>query len=164
MLEELLIKTVKNSPEKTAIVCGNRNISYGEFYAHVGRTCSQLASLAVTEGDCVAIVLPNCPQLVVSFYAVTKLRGTILPLNHLYKTEEISHYVSDSNAKIIITDEKRELFVDSCERSRFEVEFATLEEDGHSIVLEASEASRIGFDALNHIIKSLSSRICDTVF
>jgi len=56
------------------------------------------------------------------------------------------------------------LFVDSCERSRFEVEFAALEEDGHSIVLKASEASRIGFDAFNHTIKSLSSRIGDTVF
>ena len=72
--------------------------------------------------------------------------------------------VTNALSRVLRKEYKIWLFVDSCERSRFEAEFATLEEDGHSIVLEASEASRIGFDALNHTIKSLSTRIGDAVF
>jgi long-chain acyl-CoA synthetase len=44
---------------------------------------------------------------VIAFYSLAQLNGIVLPLNHLFKAEEISHYISDSNARAIITDMKR---------------------------------------------------------
>ncbi|NEO95240.1 MAG: acyl--CoA ligase [Moorea sp. SIO3G5] len=107
MLENLLIQRLKENPEKTAIVYENLKISYQELYAQIRGFSYKLSSLGISEGDCIAIVLPNCPEFVVSFYAVAKLKAIALPLNHLFKGEEISYYISDSNAKVIITDKKR---------------------------------------------------------
>ncbi|GAB4379776.1 MAG: long-chain fatty acid--CoA ligase [Elainellaceae cyanobacterium] len=65
-----------------------------------------LASVGVEPGDCVAILLPNCIEFVISFYAITRLNAIVLPLNHLFKAEEIGYYLKDSQAKVIITDAK----------------------------------------------------------
>jgi len=107
MLNQLLTKAVLNHPEKTAIVYDSLRMSYQELDAKVRGLSKGLSSIGVSQGDCVALLLPNCAEFAISFYAVTKLNGIVLTLNHLFKAEEISYYLDDSNVKIIITDSKR---------------------------------------------------------
>jgi long-chain acyl-CoA synthetase len=107
MLEQLLLEAVKEFPEKTALVYDNWRISYKELYSHVSSLSKGLSSIGIGQGDCVALVLPNCPEFAIAFYSVAQLNGIVLPLNHLFKEEEISYYNSDSNARAIITDMKR---------------------------------------------------------
>jgi len=107
MLEQLLLEAVKAFYEKTALVYDNLKISYKELYSHVSSLSKGLSSIGLGQGDCVALVLPNCPEFAIAFYSLAQLNGIVLPLNHLFKAEEISHYISDSNARAIITDMKR---------------------------------------------------------
>jgi long-chain acyl-CoA synthetase len=107
MLIQLLTKTVSNYPEKIAIVYDNLRISYQELYSKIKGFSEGLSSIGIGQGDCVALLLPNCPEFVISFYAIAKLNGIVLPLNHLFKTEEISYYLNDSDVRVIITDSKR---------------------------------------------------------
>ena len=107
MLEALLVQKAKENPVKTAIVYGDIKVSYRELYAHIRRLCSRLASCGVNEGDCVAILLPNCAQFAISFFAAVKLKAIALPLSHLSKTEEVSYCTNDTGAKVIITDKSR---------------------------------------------------------
>lgn len=104
MLNQLLFKTVKLYPEKTAIVYGNLRIKYRELYSQVIRFSKALNLLNVKQGDCVAIILPNCPEFIISFYAITQLKAIALPLNPAFKESEISFYINDTGASIIITD------------------------------------------------------------
>jgi long-chain acyl-CoA synthetase len=107
MLTQLLAKAASNNPDRTAIVCGNIKMSYQELYTKVEGLSRGLNSIGVGQEDCVAFLLPNCPEFVIGFYAVAKLNGIVLPLNHLFKIEEIGYYLADSNVKFIITDSKR---------------------------------------------------------
>ena len=107
MLKQLLLEAVKAFSEKTALVYDNLKISYKELYSHVSSLSKGLSSIGLGQGDCVALVLPNCPEFAIAFYSLAQLNGIVLPLNHLFKAEEISHYISDSNARAIITDMKR---------------------------------------------------------
>lgn len=107
MLTQLLAKAYADHPEKTAIVCGDTRISYQELYSKVEGLSRGLDSIGVSRGDCVALLLPNCPEFVVGFWAIARLNGVVLPLNHLFKVEEITHYLADSNVKVIITDSGR---------------------------------------------------------
>jgi len=107
MVEQLLLEAVKAFSEKTALVYDNLKISYKELYSHVSSLSKGLSSIGIGQGDCVALVLPNCPEFAIAFYSLAQLNGIVLPLNHLFKAEEISYYISDSNARAIITDMKR---------------------------------------------------------
>ncbi len=107
MLYQMFVSTVKEYPEKTAIVYDKLRISYKELFERVSGLSRGLSSISISQADCIALILPNCPEFVISFYAAAKLNAIVLPLNHLFKEDEISYYLIDSNTKAIITDTKR---------------------------------------------------------
>lgn len=107
MLTQLLTNVVSNYPDNTAIVCDNLRISYRDLYSKIKGFKEGLSSIGIGQGDCVALLLPNCLEFVIGFYAIAFLNGIVLPLNHLFKAEEISYYLDDSDVKIIITDSQR---------------------------------------------------------
>jgi len=107
MLEQLLIEAVGKHPDKTAIVCDPARISYRDLYTQIQQFSRGLSSIGVKQGNCIAVILPNCPEFVVSFYATARLGAIALPLNPLFKEEEIAYYLSDSKVSVIITDLKR---------------------------------------------------------
>ncbi len=107
MLTQLLTEVVSNHSEKTAIVYDKIKISYQELYSKIKGFREGLSSISVVRGDCVALFLPNCPEFVISFYAIAFLNGIVLPLNHLFKAEEVSYYLNDSDVRVIITDSQR---------------------------------------------------------
>lgn len=104
MLQQMLFKAAKQHPEKTAIVYDKLRLTYQELYAQVVGLSKGLSSLGVKQSDCVAILLPNCPEFIISFYAVIKSKAIALPLNPAFKESEIEFYIRDTGASVIITD------------------------------------------------------------
>lgn len=107
MLNQGLLKTVQQYPEKTALVYDELCVNYQELYSLVVGLSQSLSSIGIKQSDCVAIILPNCPEFVISFYAVTQLNAIVLPLNPAFKESEIKFYLNDAGAKLIITDLQR---------------------------------------------------------
>ncbi len=107
MLYQMLHQTVTEYPEKTALVYGQSRISYQEFAQQVRGFNQGLKSLGVKQSDCVAMILPNCPEFVIGFSAIASLNAIALLLNPGYKENELEHFLRDSNAKVVITDEVR---------------------------------------------------------
>ena len=58
--------------------------------------------MGVTAGDRVALVLPNCPQHVVAFYAVLRLGAIVVEHNPLYTPPELRHQFEDHGARVAI--------------------------------------------------------------
>jgi long-chain acyl-CoA synthetase len=111
MLTAMLRKAVEASPSKVAIVQGGRRISYEELDALAGQCAGGLCRLGVRVGDCVAVVLPNCPEFVATLFACARLRAVMLPLNPQYTREELCPFVADAAVKVVITSPSRmELF------------------------------------------------------
>ena len=107
MLHQTFLKAVKQYPEKTAIVYDQQRINYQELYNRVIRFSKALRSIGVKQSDCIAIVLPNCPEFVISFYAAAILEAISLPLNPAFKEGEINFYLNDTGASVVITDKAR---------------------------------------------------------
>lgn len=107
MLEDLLLKSVQDYGEKTAVVYGSQRLSYQDIYQRIKNFSTVLVSYPLEKGDCVAVLLSSCPEFIISFYAIARLNGIVLPLNHLFKQDEISYYIRESGAKAIITDPAR---------------------------------------------------------
>ncbi|PTA42668.1 long-chain-fatty-acid--CoA ligase [Micromonospora sp. RP3T] len=72
----------------------------------VARAAEALRRLGVRPGDRVALVLPNCPQHVVAFYAVLRLGAVVVEHNPLYTADELDRQLTDHGAAVAITWDK----------------------------------------------------------
>ena len=106
-VEQMFRNTVQEYPNKTAIVYGESRLTYQELYNQILSLSKGLSLLGIKRSDCVMLVLPNCPEFVISFYAISKLQAITLALNPMFKASEIQYYADDSNTSIIITDQAR---------------------------------------------------------
>lgn len=104
-LAELISNVATSDPGRAAIVFQDQPISYGQLDTLVARAADALSARGVSPGDRVALLLPNIPQFVVAYYAVVRLGAIVVPLNLLYKAEEVAYILNDSGAKALIVFE-----------------------------------------------------------
>ena len=106
-LHGLLEETSQRFPQNTAIVFpgalgDSYRISYQRLNELVNRLANSLIKLGVKKGDRVALLMPNCPQFVISYYAILKLGGIVVATNPLYSPREIEHQLNDCEAETIV--------------------------------------------------------------
>ena len=87
-----------------AITHGDRTVTFNEVARDVETMARKLQGLGVGEGDQVAFILPNCFELVYSFFAPSALGAVQVPLNPVYRQAEFQHILEDSEAKVVIAE------------------------------------------------------------
>ncbi|NMR21700.1 long-chain-fatty-acid--CoA ligase [Cellulomonas fimi] len=100
--------------EKSVVEAGNhpameffgRRTTYNELGDQIDRAAEGLRGLGVHAGDRVALILPNCPQHVVAFYAVLRLGAVVVEHNPLYTSRELRHQFADHQARVVIAWDK----------------------------------------------------------
>jgi len=80
--------------------------TYTALGEQVAKAAEALRGLGVQRGDRVALVLPNCPQHVVAFYAVLRLGALVVEHNPLYTPEELQRQLVDHGARVAIVWDK----------------------------------------------------------
>jgi long-chain acyl-CoA synthetase len=108
-------------PTRHAIAFLGTTTTYRELRDQVDRCAHGLARLGVGKGDRVALVLPNCPQFVVTFYAGTRLGAVVTPLNPLGTPPELERQLTDCGATVVVCLDKTFAAVDAV-RARTAVE------------------------------------------
>ena len=101
-LTRLLDDAAASFPENTALAFLGAKTSYKEVKEQVDRFAGALAGLGVSKGDRVAIVLPNCPQNVIAFFATLRLGAVVVEHNPLYTETELRHQLADCGAKVVV--------------------------------------------------------------
>jgi long-chain acyl-CoA synthetase len=101
-LVEILQTSAAEFPDAVALEFFGRETTYRELLAHVDRAAAGLRAMGVGAGDPVAIVLPNCPQHIVAFYAVLRLGAVVVEHNPLYTPRELRKQFEDHGAKTAI--------------------------------------------------------------
>ena len=101
-LQELLMKSAREFPEKTAIFYFDKGMTYRELNNLSDKFAAALDGLGVKKGDKVAIFLPNIPQFVISYYGIVKTGAIVTAISPLYKEREVEHQLNDSEAETIV--------------------------------------------------------------
>ncbi len=101
-LYELLTESAKRSPNNPCVYYQGKTLTYAEVDDLSSRFASGLKSLGLEKGDRVAMVLPNTPQFVISYFGIMKAGGVVVPCSVLYKPEELEHQLKDSGATFVI--------------------------------------------------------------
>ncbi|MDN7227012.1 AMP-binding protein [Planococcus liqunii] len=102
-VQEYLTHAYEKFPEKVAIHFLGKDVTYHELYDSSKRFANYLQTLGIKKGDRVSIMLPNCPQAVISFYGVLYAGGVVVMTNPLYTEREIAYQMNDSGAKAIVS-------------------------------------------------------------
>ena len=102
-LQDILHKSAKGYPEKTAIVYGEREINYAELDLLSNQFANALIELSVKKGNRVAIFLPNIPQFVIAFFGTLKAGAIATAISPLYRKREVEYQLRDSGAETIVT-------------------------------------------------------------
>lgn len=101
-LIELLDTAVREAGKSTATVFFGAEMSYRKLGDQVARAAEGLRQAGVHAGDRVAILLPNCPQHLIAFYAILRLGAVVVEHNPLYTAPELEVMFADHGARIAI--------------------------------------------------------------
>jgi long-chain acyl-CoA synthetase len=101
-LVALYERSVAEAPGCVAMEFFGRTTTYAALGDQIARAAEGLRGLGVQAGDRVALVLPNCPQHVVAFYAVLRLGAVVVEHNPLYTERELRHLFEDHSARVAI--------------------------------------------------------------
>jgi long-chain acyl-CoA synthetase len=105
-LIDMLDASVSTYRRSVALEFFGASTTYGELGDQIARAAEGLRRLGVKKGDRVALVLPNCPQHVVAFYATLRLGAIVIEHNPLYTVRELRHQFEDHGAKVAIVWDK----------------------------------------------------------
>ena len=105
-LLRMIRASVEQYAKHTALVFFGARTTYSELGDQIDRVAEGLRKLGVKPGDRVALILPNCPQHVVAFYAVLRLGAIVVEHNPLYTPRELRHQFEDHGARVAIAWDK----------------------------------------------------------
>jgi long-chain acyl-CoA synthetase len=113
-LGKMLEETAQRMPNKCAIKFGKHEflwwgkekISFRQLNASVNQCARGLQASGIAKGDRVGILSENCPEYIVSYFAVAKLGGIVVPINNFLTGNEVKYIANDCELKVLITSQK----------------------------------------------------------
>lgn len=87
-------------PAPAGFACSR--MTYRELNELTDRLAAALHALGVRKGDRVLLLMVNCPQFVVAYYAVLKLGAVVVATNPLYSPREMEHQARDAGARVAL--------------------------------------------------------------
>jgi long-chain acyl-CoA synthetase len=78
-------------------------LTFSQIKTQVDKLATALSRLGISKGDRVGIMLPNCPQYLISFFAIVRLGAIVANVNPIYTPREVEMVARDSGMRAIIT-------------------------------------------------------------
>ncbi|MFG3208513.1 acyl-CoA synthetase [Streptomyces tendae] len=95
-------RRARKTPERTAVVHQDTELTYRELYERVLRLAHALRSLGVDRGDRVAYLGPNHPAFLETLFAAGVLGAIFVPLNSRLTAPELTYQLTDSGSTVLV--------------------------------------------------------------
>lgn len=102
-LSRLFEAQVARSPDATALVFEDRELSYRELDARANRLAHVLQNMGVGPDVPVALCTRRSPEMMIAALGILKAGGAYVPLDPSYPSARLDHYLRDSGAPVIVT-------------------------------------------------------------
>ncbi len=102
-VQRLLRSASRRHGKRAAIQFGGRSLSYRDLDAEVNRLANALRSVGVEKGTRVMLLMPNCTQFVIAYYAVLRAGGVVVSSSPVNEHAEIRREIEDSGSEVLIT-------------------------------------------------------------
>ncbi|NEW09936.1 amino acid adenylation domain-containing protein, partial [Paenibacillus sp. SYP-B3998] len=135
MIHQLFEEQVERTPEATAIVFGDKLLTYRELNERANRLARTLRAQGVKPDQLVGIMTERSVEMIVGIIAILKSGGAYVPVDSDYPTERIRYMLEDSGAQVLLAQRHLQ------ERVTFAGEWVALDdeesysEDGSNLAL-----------------------------
>jgi len=92
---------------QTAVLYLERKIRYGELKVLADKLAAALIGLGVQKGDRVCVFLPNCPEFIISDWAILKAGAAMVPTSILRADDGLVHEAGSSQSRVLICREEQ---------------------------------------------------------
>jgi len=100
----LLPRHARFRGDHTALVVGGHRLTYRQLDAYVNRLANALLAAGLKKGDKFTTVLPNCLELMASYWAAAKTGIVIVPSSTLLQASGLATLLNDSDTALVIAD------------------------------------------------------------
>ena len=102
-LASICREAAMETPDKTALIFDEVRISYTQLDALSDGVAAGLRAMGVGRGSAVGLQLPNIPHFLIAYFGILKAGAAAVPMNVLLKAPEVTHQLSDSGARLLVT-------------------------------------------------------------
>lgn len=103
LVQHFLEDSADRTPDKIALVCDGRRLSYAQIEAAANRLGHALTAHGLERGDRVALFLPNCVELVVGIFGILKAGGVFVVVNSMTKYGKLAYILNNCQTTALIT-------------------------------------------------------------
>lgn len=100
----LISRHARYRPQHTAVVFGDKRLTYEAFNARVNRLANAMQGMGIGKGRKVATLLPNCLELLDIYWAAAKIGAVVVPLSPMLLGTGLSSLLRDSDAMLLFTN------------------------------------------------------------
>ena len=98
---DVLHRTARRLPARTAIVCGSVTWTYAQFDVLCNRLAHGFASIGVNTGDRVAVLSRNSHAFAAVRFALARLGAVLVPINFMLNADEVAYILRHAGAKLL---------------------------------------------------------------
>ena len=114
-LANLLVRKARFRTDKLAVIFEEHRFNYLQFNQRLNRLANALVDWGIGKGDKIAVLLPNCLELLEIYWAAAKIGAVVVPLSTLLLSQGIKNLLIDSDSIMVISNSA---LVDTLEKIR----------------------------------------------
>jgi len=94
------------SPDNISLIFDDEVLSFRDLFNCVTNFAKNLINLGVKKDDRVAIILPNCKEYIITYFALFKIGAWAMPVNTRWEADEINNIFLDAKPNTVILKEQ----------------------------------------------------------
>ena len=102
-----LLRRAAEDGEQVFLRFSGRDLTYADFAADVACVAGGFHELGVAPNDLVAVLMPNCPELALAWFAISTVGAAHAPINTTFRGAGLRHALAVTRARVLVVDESQ---------------------------------------------------------
>ena len=115
MIHHFLEKSARQFPDKIAVITDTERATYKQINSRANQLARLLIHHNVQSQDIVVLMMDNCVEYIIAYYASLKTGAVVVPFSNDLKPESINHLLQELEPKILISSKKFERKLKACD-------------------------------------------------
>ncbi|MBU4401099.1 MAG: acyl--CoA ligase, partial [Planctomycetes bacterium] len=122
LINHFLEDSAARLPDKVALIHEDIRATYAQINTKANQLARWLVNQGITKGDRVVIVLENCLEYVISYYAILKAGAVAAPLSSDIKPDGLNHLLGELEPKVVISSSRFERLLQATDLTPFKIQ------------------------------------------